>query len=436
MKLTQTIPWKPFSQKHKRYIKSALKHRMCCAEGAIRSGKTIDHCIIAFMYLEICPDKIHLASGSSSANAKLNIGDCNGFGLEHLFRGRCRWGKYKDNDALYLNTQTGQKVVIFAGGGKANSYQKILGNSYGLWIATEIIEHYDSNDSRTSFIKNAFGRQTAASWAFTLWDLNPGNPNHPIYTEYIDAYKEGFEGGYLYEHFTMADNLSISPEKMRAILSQYKPGTVWHRRDVEGKRTVAEGLIYQTFAQAPEKYLTKTPDYDYIQMGVDFGGNKSAFTFVATGIKNDYSNLTVLASRQHQAKGVDPDRMYQLWGEFIAFVEDKYGCISMMYPDNAEQTLINGARRRFHVPVSNCLKRPIIDRIRATNVLVSSGRFFYTEDCQTLVDAMCTAVFDPKKLVDTRLDDGTSDIDTMDAYEYSWENTIKRYVKGWEHDKN
>ena len=52
-------------------------------------------------------------------------------------------------------TLTGEKIVIFAGGGKADSYKKILGNSYGLWIATEINEHYDSDDSRTSFIKVA-----------------------------------------------------------------------------------------------------------------------------------------------------------------------------------------------------------------------------------------------------------------------------------------
>lgn len=147
MILTQTIPWSDFSDKHKRYINAALKNKICVAEGAIRSGKTIDHCIIAAAHLELCRDRIHLASGSTIGNAKLNIGVCNGFGLEALFRGRCKWGKYRDNEALFLYTQTGEKVVVFAGGGKADSYKRILGNSYGLWIATEINEHYDSDDS-------------------------------------------------------------------------------------------------------------------------------------------------------------------------------------------------------------------------------------------------------------------------------------------------
>ena len=247
---TTKIDWKPFSAKHKDYIREAMFNKMNVAEGAIRSGKTIDNCIIAAMYLEECLDKIHLASGSTIGNAKLNIGVCNGFGLEALFRGRCKWGKYKDNEALYINTQTGQKVVIFVGAGKADAYKRILGNSYGLWIATEINEHYDCDDSRSSFIKVAFGRQVAAVQPKVLWDLNPCNPAHPIYTQYIDLYKETYVGGYQYRHFTIHDNLAISEERKREIESQYVKGSIWYRRDILGERCIAEGLIYPMYEDA------------------------------------------------------------------------------------------------------------------------------------------------------------------------------------------
>lgn len=252
---TQTIDWKPFSEKHKIYIQNALKNKMNVAEGAIRSGKTIDHCIIAAAYLETCKDKIHLASGSTIGNAKLNIGACNGYGLENLFRGRCKWGKYKDNEALYISTQTGQKIVIFAGGAKADSYKRILGNSYGMWIATEINEHYDSTDSRSSFIKVAFGRQVAAIDPLVLWDLNPCNPGHSIYELYIDKYKTDYIGGYQYEHFTIADNLSISEQRKAEIESQYVKGSIWYRRDILGERCIAEGLVYPLWEQA----IAETP---------------------------------------------------------------------------------------------------------------------------------------------------------------------------------
>lgn len=280
----QTIDWKPFSQKHKKYIKNALNNKMCVAEGAIRSGKTIDHCIIASMYLETCKDKIHLASGSTAGNAKLNIGACNGYGLENLFKGRCRWGKYKGNESLIINTKTGEKIVIFVGGGQADSYKKILGNSYGLWIATEINEHYDCDDSRSSFIKVAFGRQTAADRPLVLWDLNPSSPADPIYENYIDLYKEQYKGGYQYEHFTMADNLSISPERQEEIASQYVEGSIWYRRDILGERCIAEGLIYPMYEETKG-----TPDFK-----VKTNGEKDFYTEI--GLSIDYGTQNAFAA--------------------------------------------------------------------------------------------------------------------------------------------
>ena len=74
MILERTIPFAPLSRKHAEYIENGIDARWCVAEGSIRSGKTISNCIIAAIRLEVCRDKLHLASGSTLANAKLNIG--------------------------------------------------------------------------------------------------------------------------------------------------------------------------------------------------------------------------------------------------------------------------------------------------------------------------------------------------------------------------
>ena len=317
---------------------------MNVAEGAIRSGKTIDNCIIAAAYLEMSEDKIHLASGSTIGNAKLNIGVCNGFGLEALFRGRCKWGKYKDNEALFLYTQTGEKVVVFAGGGKSDSYKRILGNSYGLWIATEINEHYDSDDSRESFIKVAFGRQAAAARPLVLWDLNPCNPGHSIYKNYIDAYKQGFVGGYQYQHFTLADNLSISEERKKEIASQYDPGSVWYRRDILGQRVAAEGLIYRLFADNEDRYLIDAatiPKLAYIEIGADVGGTKSNHAYVASGYTEDRDVLYVLASLSYDADGVTVTQYRERLVDFADKIKAAYGFVDTIWPDNAEAAILN-----------------------------------------------------------------------------------------------
>ena len=109
--------------------------------------------------------------------------------------------------------------------------------------------------------------------------------------------------------------------------------------------------------------------------------------------------------------------------------------IRTVYCDSAEQTLINGLvsylrNRGYKIPVKNSIKKPIQDRIMFTNLLVATSRFFiYIKDCETLNDALIEAVYDDKKNEDTRLDDFTSDIDTLDAFEYSFESVMKLYER-------
>ena len=70
-----------FSQKHKDYIRKCSNCEFNVAEGAVRAGKTVDN-VFAFAHeLKTTPDKIHLATGSTVGNAKLNIGVSTGLGL-------------------------------------------------------------------------------------------------------------------------------------------------------------------------------------------------------------------------------------------------------------------------------------------------------------------------------------------------------------------
>lgn len=403
---TTTIDWKPFSDKHKAYIKNALSNKMNVAEGAIRSGKTIDHCIIAAMYLEECPDKIHLASGSTLGNAKLNIGVCNGFGLENLFRGRCKWGKYKDNEALFIYTQTGEKVVIFVGGGKADAYKRILGNSYGLWIATEINEHYDCDDSRSSFIKVAFGRQVAAVKPLVLWDLNPCNPTHRIYTDYIDKYKTTYVGGYQYQHFTIADNLAISERRFEEIKSQYVVGSIWYRRDILGERCIAEGLIYPMHEEAihdmPDMPDLETFPVENICISIDYGTMNAFAALLCIRV-----GKTWWAIREYyysgRAKGVQKtDEQYaqdiEAWCADVA----PNGCLKMIVDPSAASfiALMRKREHRFKVIKAH---NAVMDGIRETANALENGYLIISPKCKNWEAEAGGYVWDDKAADDAPL---------------------------------
>ena len=119
--------------------------------------------------------------------------------------------------------------------------------------------------------------------------------------------------------------------------------------------------------------------------------------------------------------------------DFCRFVQIHYGLPQEIRFESAEQVLKRGAEKAIlddqalqTIAVKNSVKLPINDRIKLTASLMAQGRFYYTDDCRSLIEALTTCVWDSKYLTqNVRLDDGTSDIDTLDAFEYSFE----RYAK-------
>ena len=431
VKKRKTIEFK-FGDKHKEYIRKAKDSSYNIAEGAVRAGKTVDN-IFAFAHdLKTTEDRLHIATGSTVANAKLNIGDANGYGLEYIFRGQCRWGKHKSNEALIIKGPgTGYKtrIVIFSGAAKADSYKSIRGNSYGMWIATEINLHHQES------IKECFNRTAAAKKRKFFWDLNPSNPKHFIYLDHIEKYRKLDEeiGGVNFQHFTIRDNATLDAQRIKEIELQYDPESVWYKRDILGLRVVAEGLVYKQFADDSSKYLTdKTmAGLKLIQVGVDFGGNGSKHAMVASALTTNNS-IIVLKSALYEPD--NPTKLNEQFIDFIKEVQRNYGAISVAYADSAEQVLIKGMQRALldediNIKIKNSIKNEINDRIRLVNSLIATNRFLYTKDCNTLVEALSLAVYEDDKMEDVRLDDGTSDIDTLDAFEYSIENHLNRLMK-------
>jgi len=260
---------------------------------------------------------------------------------------------------------------------------------------------------------------------------NPDHPNH-WFKEFLDS-----DADIYHQHYTIDDNPFLDPFFVEQIKKEYA-GTVYYDRFILGKWTRAEGVIYRLFADEPERYEISVKEaqeklYQEITVGVDFGGNKSKHAFVATGILPKYKGIVVLASERHDTN-VTPTELDKLFTDFLKRIIDTYGSVDYVYPDSAEQVLIRGFRaaaqkERLNVIIRDAKKIEIRDRIRLVSALISQGRFFYTKDAYTVKDALCEAVWDESKNEDVRLDDGTSDIDTLDALEYSIERDARRFIR-------
>ena len=95
--------------------------------------------------------------------------------------------------------------------------------------------------------------------------------------------------------------------------------------------------------------------------------------------------------------------------------------------DSAEQTLIEGLRvaaikAGLGIDIRNAVKGPINDRIAFINSIIAQERFFLLRGCVNTCKAMCEAVYDSKRVAeDIRLDNGTTNIDSLDSMEYAVE---------------
>ena len=243
----------PLSERQYEYMQRCINSWFNVAEGGKRGGKNVLQTLIFCSLLETHKNKIHLVAGVSNATAKLNILDCDGYGLLNYFEGRCREGKYKDRDCVYVQTKTGEKIVLVSGGGKDGDEKLIKGNTYGMAYVTE------ANECHRKFLKEVFDRTLSSTDRKIFHDLNPKEEEHWYYTEILKFHEEQQANdenyGYNYGHFTLVDNMSMSDEKIRTVLKTYQKGTVWYKRDIKGERAVAEGIIFRKFAENNIPYL-------------------------------------------------------------------------------------------------------------------------------------------------------------------------------------
>ena len=436
-----------FSKNQLDYLSKCKESWLNIVEGGKRAGKNIVNVMAFCDALETSPSYVNLIAGVDQAIAKINIMECDGFGVLNYFYGRIKAGKFQGKDAYYVSTKVGKRVIIAAGGSKISDAKDIK----GLTIACAYIT--EANECHYSFVDEVITRTNSFPMRRKIFmDLNPKAPTHWFY-KFMDFHKkqqsQDKSYGFNYGHFTMADNMSLSDDDIRMIIKTYDKESILYKRDIKGESIAVEGVVFKQFAEHTKDYLVKKADVkknDIIEIavGVDFGGTGSQHTFVARAYTKSYKKVIFLKSQKVMALGVTPVELANKFCDFVEYIYKEYGIVHDDYGnekyiliqsfcDSAEQTLINGLRianddRRLYNEIHNAKKIKINDRIRALCGLMAQHRVeLVEEETQTLQEAWCNALWDKKAAdegEDVRLDDGTSDIDTCDAAEYTIERDI------------
>lgn len=415
-----------YTQKQKEYIAKA-NHRWNIKSGAVRSGKSyVDVTAVVPMRIRerVGKDGLVLIIGVSKETIERNV-------LQPM---REKYGKDIVGTINNRNIAVvcGEPVYCL-GAEKVSQVAKIQGASAKYVYGDEVAKW---NEDVFNMLKSRLDKP------YSCFDgsLNPEHPTHWL-KKFIDS-----DADIYLQEYTIFDNEFLSKDFVKNLCNEYE-GTIYYDRLILGKWVRAEGAIYRKFADNPKNYYceivnkhTDSPHKQFltsqlndITIGVDFGGNGSGHSFVATANVDDYKYLVALKSERHFGD-YDSNDIDMLVLEFAQSVFDLYGDVYKVYYDNAETVLGRGLKRAFEkkfpdVIVRGARKEIINDRIHCTNRLIGANRFYYTDGCETLKTALSEAVWNSKVQTDERLDDGTSDIDSLDGFEYTFERDMSKYIK-------
>lgn len=433
MEANQLAKYAPLCRKQADYIRRSQECWLNVAEGGKRAGKNVMNLIAWAACIDIHPDKLHLAAGVSISAARLNIIDCNGFGLASIFRGRCVYKQYEGRDALHVSAKTGPKIVLITGGGDVGSVPKIKGNSYGSIYVTE------ANECHPDFIKECFTRTISSNDRKLFFDLNPKPPAHWFYQEILDvqdkASKEIQNYGYNYEHFTVFDNLSITDRQIDALLKTYDHSSIWYQRDICGLRTSASGRVYTSYTYEGTAITAKElrgMRFIELSVGIDIGGT-DATVATLTGITERFEKLCLIDGLYHK-QGIS-DKMDE--ATYAAMVVNwlipwakVYPSLGTIYVDSAnklfrravEKQLLSSGLSRMTVRAFD-KSDGILSRIEMNSMLLAQGRFKIASHMKKWHEAYQMATWDSNEYTKgewVRVDDGSYPIDCLDSAEYSF----------------
>lgn len=434
------------SKKQNEYIINAT-HRWNIKSGAVRSGKSF----VDTAY--IVPKRIRERAGLPGLNVIMGVSK------ESIERNVLQPMReiYTSDLIGNINNRNVARVcgedVYCLGAEKVSQVAKIQGASIKYCYGDEIAKW---NKEVFQMLKSRLDKP------YSCFD-GACNPEHP--THWLKEFIDNVELDIYLQKYTIFDNPFLDPEFVKQLCKEYE-GTIYYDRLILGLWKRAEGAIYKRFADDPESFRCEivdefSPDSEYkqfrkeditsIEIGLDFGGNQSGHSFVARGYTDNYRDVIALKSRRIMAKDekedIDSNRLNELFCEFIREVIEQYSVcvkrgdyvqycnVESVFWDNAETVLGNSIRNAVEkefpwIAVKPAKKRPINDRIRCTVKLMGAGRFFITKDCESLKTAFSDAVWDKEAVgKDERLDDGSTDIDSLDAFEYTIERDMKYLIE-------
>lgn len=405
--------FKGFTDKQKEVISQPLR-KLTIYTGAVRSGKSfLSYFDIPRLIDEFGVKARGIILGKTLGTIQENIIRP----MKELFGDKCIGDIHSDATGNRYVTIFGCNVRC-VGANDKKSEGKIRGATYA-WAVCDEVSMYPE------LVFDVLMARLSEPNAKCVCTTNPENPNHWFKVRFIDNL---LIDKAVYT-FTIFDNPTLTQEYIDQIQSVYK-GTELYDRLILGQWVSSIGAIYKKFIAEESAFVVDNVDARDIvdiSIGIDFGENTSATTFVCTGLKRNYAGIIPLVAERITEHG----DVRLLQEQFIKFVKK---CIAMGWrPNNAyydcaqwtlgrslESAVINAG---ISLRVQPCVKDEILERIKLELVLIGAYKLKVLKGCTQVIDALKNAQWESHGAIEVRQDiiDKNNPVDILDALEYSFQ---------------
>lgn len=296
-----------------------------------------------------------------------------------------------------------------------------------------------------NLIEQAVGRNITFKDYKVFMTGNPeGDDSHPFYLQYI---KGGREKGILVIQYELLDNPIFTQSEVDRMRKIFTP--IMFQRKVLGLWVRDSGSIYKKFSY--ERHVANfykdvnNSTYSHLNVGIDYG-EVDATVFTLTGVKKRMMGLDVISAYYHKNDDYSEKDINDYVDDFFTWIEplhEKFKRTFKIFVESASNgvTFFKLLRKRaeekgyrwLHFRLVNKTKRmhtsksAIKERIDALNLMLGADFIRIERAAKELVLAIKKAVYDDDK--EERLDDGTTDIDSLDSLEYSFVHLIPEIIK-------
>lgn len=342
-------------------------------DGSVRSGKTI---AISFGFLMWSMSRyngmLFGLCGKTINSFRRNVlkpmrAMCKSLGFAMIER-------KSENLVDIIDRRSGRSNTYYLFGGNDESSQDLI---QGITLAGLLLDEVVLMPE--SFVNQAMARLSVTG-AKVWMSCNPEGSQHYVKRKFIDQYDRL---KYLYVHYTMDDNLTLSEERRRFYSRQWTG--LFYRRFVLGEWCLASGLVMSAFNQETMVYDDDDPDEWY----------SMTFASMDYGTTNPMACLLISYNPRRQCFDVRDEYYYNSRATDVQktdaeYVEDirrftKGKGVQRAFLDPSALSMLVALRNSHIFPRIEQANNDVDDGIKWTNMLFGVGKIRIHSRCKNLI---------------------------------------------------